>query len=296
MKTLKFILAAIFVSGLVSVAVAQDKVVTVNSDGSYSVIEYPVDKEVTVSLMPSASLHGGKGTARVMRTSNGTKVWFDVNGLPSTTSSYYAYAVDPSGTPTLLGPINVTNGVATAEFTTPMDQFMLVVSPAQGLTGLTSSNVIFTSEVPSGYTVVPRRVMNTPVSAVAGVSVVKYDVPLLNVSSFGRDARTVKLHFDDTQYKGLDAKAHIHRHDDGMTTVRMEFDDLKKIPANSRFVLWAYSPDGTYTKLGQIYNSGRHDNMVIDAKTSLNDFGLLLTAEESDVTVPTGRSWSVFRL
>ena len=295
MNTLKFILAAIFVSGLLSVAVAQDKVVTVNSDGSYSVIEYPVGKEVTVNLMPSASLHGGKGTARVMRTTDGTKVWFDVNGLPTTTSSYYAYAVDPAGTPTLLGPLTISNGVATAEFTTPMDQFMLVVSPAQGLTGLTSSNVIFTSEVPTGYTVVPRRVMDAPVSAVAGVSVVKYDVPLLNVPSFGQDARTVKLHFDG-QYKGLDAKAHIHRHDKGMTTVRMEFDDLKKIPANSRFVLWAYGPDGTYTKLGQVYNSGRHDEMTINAETPLTDFGLLLTAEESEVTVPTGRIYSVFRL
>ena len=296
MNTLKFILAAIFVSGLLSVAVAQDKVVTVNSDGSYSVIEYPVGKEVTVNLMPSASFTGGKGTARVMRTSDGTKVWFDVNGLPSTTSGYYAYAIDPAGTPTLLGPLTITNGIATAEFTTPMDQFMLVVSPAQGLTGVTSSNVIFTSEVPAGYTVIPRRVVNAPVSAVAGVSVVKYDVPLLNVPSFGKDARTVKLHFDGTPYKGLDAKAHIHRHDKGMTTVRMEFDDLKKIPANSRFVLWAYSPDGTYTKLGQIYNSGRHDDMTINAETSLTDFGLLLTAEESEVTVPTGRSFSVFRL
>jgi len=259
------------------------------------VIEYPVGKEITVNLMPSASIKGGKGIARVMRSTDGTKVYFDVSGMPSTVSNYYAYAVDPSGTPTLLGPLNISNGVATAEFTTPMDQFMLVLSPTEGLTGVTSSNVVFTSEVPSGYTVIPRRT-STPVAAVAGVSMTKYDVPLLNVPSFGTDARTVKLSFDGTDYKGLSAKAHIHRHDKGMTTVRMEFDDLKKIPANSRFILWAYSPDGTYTRLGQIYNSGRHDKMTIDAETPLTDFGLLLTAEESEVTVPTGTVYQVFRL
>ena len=64
-----------------------------------------------------------------IRSADGTKVRFDVNGLPTTVTSYHAYAVDPTGTPTYLGPLTVTNGVAKAEFSTPMNQFMLVVSP-----------------------------------------------------------------------------------------------------------------------------------------------------------------------
>jgi hypothetical protein len=299
MNLVKSVLAAMLVSVFTSLVLAQDKVVTnkevvMHPDGSYSVIEYPVGQEVTVNLLPSATLNGAKGMARVVRSTDGTKVYFDVSGLPTTTTSYYTYAVDPTGTPTLLGPLTVTNGVARAEFTTPMDKFMLVVSPAEGLTGVTADNVLFTSEVPSGYAIVPRRVVEGPVTAIAGSTLVKYDVPLLNVPSFGHDAKTVVLHWREGELKGLDAKAHIHRHDGEPTTVRMEFNDLKKVPAGKRFVLWTYSPDGQYTRLGQVYNFKNRDEATIDAKTTLDNFGLLMTVEDTEVTLPTSRIYSVF--
>ena len=55
------------------------KKVVVNPDGSYSVIEYPTNKEVVVTLLPSDGV-SSTGTARVMRTAAGTKVFFDVAG------------------------------------------------------------------------------------------------------------------------------------------------------------------------------------------------------------------------
>ena len=102
MNILKITLAAILVSLSASLLVAQDatvKTVVSNGDGTYSVIEYPVGKEVMVNLTPSGTITG-KGYAKIIRSADGTRVHFDVNGVPTTVSSYYAYAVDPSGATT----------------------------------------------------------------------------------------------------------------------------------------------------------------------------------------------------
>lgn len=294
MNKLKWLFPSILLFGITSMALAQDTVVTKNSDGTYTVIEYPPGKEVTVNLLPAGTFTG-KGSAKVVRSADGAKIVFDLAGLPAATTTYYAYAIDPSGTPTLLGPVKVADGVARAEFSTPMDKFMLVLSPSEGLTGITASNVILKSEIPAGFAAVPRTTAVGPVSAVAASTVTRYEVPLLNVSSFGKDARTVELDFDRGDLKGVEAKAHIHRHDDG-TTIRVEFDDLKKVSPTKRFVLWSYAPDGTYTRLGQIYNYKNRDEAKIEARTTLSDFGLLMTVEDSDVTVPTSTVWSVFRI
>jgi hypothetical protein len=59
-------------------------------------------------------------------------------------------------------------------------------------------------------------------------------------------------------------------------------------------VLWASSPDGQYTKLGEVWNTGKKDEAEIKAETTLNDFGLFMTAEDADVTIPTSRIYSTF--
>src|SRR5688500_6606193 len=132
--TSKFVrigLAAMLSLGLVGSALAQDTTkkteVIQHADGSYTVIEYPVGKEVSINLTPVTTVTGSKGMARVMRASDGTKVWVDLNGVPTTTTTMYAYAVDPAGTPTLLGPIKVEGGIAKAELMTLMNQLMLVL-------------------------------------------------------------------------------------------------------------------------------------------------------------------------
>ena len=273
---------------------AQDtkKEVIVNSDGSYTVIEYPVGKEVMVTLTPSTVVSTSKGMARVVRSADGTKVHFDLTGVPTTVTSYHAYAVDPAGTPTYLGPITFTNGVAKADFTTPLNQFMLVVSPNEGLTAIAPTNVVFQSAVPTGYAVVPKRVSENRVAQVAGDVRFKYDVPLLNISTFPDTEKEIKMKFSG-ELAGLEGKAYVDR-EDGTTKIKMKFDDMKKVPANKRFTLWTVSPDGKYTKLGQIVNAGDRSEAEIVSETSLTDFGLFITVEDAEVTVPTSRTYTVF--
>lgn len=273
---------------------AQDtkKEVVVNPDGSYTVIEYPVGKEVMVTLTPSSTVATAKGTAKVIRSTDGTKVYFDMSGVPATVTSYHAYAVDPAGATTYLGPITFTNGVAKAEFSTPLNQFMLVVSPNEGLTAVSPANVVFQSAVPTGYAVVPKRVSENRIAEVAGDVRFKYDVPLLNISTFPDTEKEIKMKFTG-ELKGLEGKAYIDR-EKGTTKIKMHFDDMNKVPANKRFTLWTVSPDGKYTKLGTIVHGGNREEAEIKSETALTDFGLFITAEDADVTVPTSRIYSVF--
>jgi len=272
------------------------KEVVVNADGSYTVIEYPVGREVAVSLLPSAGVAGAKGTARVVRSADGTRIVFDVAGMPLTAKSYYAYTVDPSGVPTMLGPLTVENGIAKGEFTTTMSQFMLVLSPLENVTAITPTNVMFTSEVPTGYTIVPRRVVGGPrqVVAVAGTSKMAYDVAMLNVPTWTNVARKANLEFG-SDYSGLKAEAEI-RPEKGVTKISLNMENMKRAPAGTRIVLWAVNNEGKYSKLGQVVNSGQRDDTTIKTETALTDFGLFMTVEAADVDLPSGRVYSVFRV
>lgn len=292
-----------FVLGMILNVAAQitKKEVVQNPDGSYTVIEYPVGKEVKVTLSPITTVTGSTGFARVVRAADSTKVWFDLSGVPDTTTSMYAYAVDPAGVPTLLGPITVEKGIAKAEFSTPLNQFMLVVSPNEGLTAIDATTPIFyRSDLPSGFAIVPKRVSENRVVAVAPsvvsrevtTTTASYEVPLLNVGTFGDTEREVKMKFSG-ELDGLEGKAYIKR-SKGATKVRMHFDDMNKVPKGKMFTLWTYSPDGQYTKLGHVINSGKKDEAAIKSETSLTDFGLFVTAEDAMVTIPTSRIYSVF--
>lgn len=299
MKTRFSLFACATVLALASIAFAQNtttataKKVVVNPDGSYTVIEYPVDKEVVVNLVPGASI-AGKGVVRVRRSADGTHLVFNMTGLPGDVSNYYAYAVDPAGAATFLGPITFTGGVGTATFDTPLNQFMVVLSPTEGLTTFDPTTaVMFRSDVPAGYTIVPRRVVgDTKAVAVAGTPASAYDVPMLNVHTFGDKTRELKIKFGG-DLQGLEGKAYL-TYKKGGTKVRMHFDDMNKVPKGQRFVLWAASPDGTYTRLGQVWNSGKKDEAEINTTTPLDDFGLFMTAETGEVTVPTSKIYSTF--
>lgn len=295
-KKLSVLLSMLVLTTCSAIVLAQDTTATktkvvVNPDGSYSVIEYPVGKEVVVNLVPGASIPG-KGTVHVMRTASGSHLVFDMSGVPADVTNYYAYAVDPSGAATFLGPITFTGGVAKTEFDTPLNQFMVVLSPTEGLTTIDpNSSIMFRSDVPTGYTIVPRRVVgDTKAAAVANTS--GYNVPVLNVPSFGDKTRELKIKFSG-DLQGLEGKAYL-TYKKGGTRVKMHFDDMNKVPKGQRFVLWAAAPDGTYTRLGQVLNSGKKDEAEINTTTALNDFGLFMTVENADVTVPTGTVWSTF--
>ena len=286
-----FLLAVSF-----SLAVYTQETVTkvvVNPDGSYSVIEYPTNKEVVVTLLPSDGV-SSRGTARVMRTMAGTKVFFDVAGAPADWKNVYAYAVDPTGSTTMLGPIEFSNGVGKAEFTTPMAKFMLVVSPAEGLTNYSpTTTYVFRSEVPKGYAIVPRAITDTTKAVASSQPVTSsYEVPMLGVPKFNGKTTEVRVNFQG-DLKGLEGKAYL-KPKGGKTTIKMRFADMRKAPMNKRFVLWASGPDGSYTKLGQVINTGARDEAEIRSETAMADFGLMLTVEDVDVDRPTSTIYSPF--
>ncbi|MGI8884817.1 MAG: hypothetical protein ACR2IA_11320 [Pyrinomonadaceae bacterium] len=268
-----------------------------NTDGSYSVIEYPVGKEVTVELTP-LSMAGAKGSARVMRMADGTKVYVDLNGVSGDAQSLYVYAVDPSGMPTLLGPVMVENGLAKAEFSTPMNQFMVILSPNEGLTTIDPMTpVIFRSEVPQGYAVVANRPSSSvsdkqQVAASVPVSSV-YNVPLLGVSGFKKGETEIRVNFAG-ELTGLKGKAYVDNSKQGLTKIKMRFDDMKMAPKQKRYVLWAVSPTKEYTKIGQVINAGERQESEIRGETALTDFGLFVTVEDKDVLQPTGTIYAPF--
>ncbi len=268
-----------------------------NADGSYSVIEYPVGKEVTVELSP-LSMAGAKGSARVMRMADGTKVYLDLNGLTGDAKSFYAYAVDPSGMPTLLGPVMIENGLAKAEFSTPMNQFMLLLSPNEGLTTIdTTTPVVFRSTVPQGYAVVANRPSSSvseekQVAGSVPVSSV-YNVPLLGVSGFEKGETEIRVNFSG-ELQGLKGKAYIDNSKQGLTKIKMRFDDMKLAPKQKRYVLWAVSSEKEYTKIGQVINNGNRQESEIRGETALTDFGLFVTVEDKDVLQPSGTIYAPF--
>lgn len=274
------------------------KKVVQNADGSYTVIEYPVGKEVMVDLMPTDRKMTAKGMARVLRNADGTTVNLDLNGLDS--SNYYVYAVDPMGKTTFLGPVTGENGMAKTSFTTPLNQFMLVLSPTEGLTTIgNDTTVAFRSAVPTGYAVVNNSV-TSPVGMekqVAGSQEVSstYNVPLLGVSGLEKGETEIRINFSG-DLQGLKGKAYIDNSKQGVRKIKMRFDDMKMAPKDKRYVLWAVSPENTYTKIGQIINAGMRQEAEIRGETALNDFGLFVTVEDKDVTQPTSTIYSTFSL
>lgn len=267
-----------------------------NADGSYTVIEYPIGKEVTVDITPTDSAMTAKGMARVMRGDAETMVDLDLTGLDAS-SNYYVYAVDPMGKTTFLGPVKSENGMAKTSFKTPINQFMLVLSPTENLTSVGSDTMVtFRSAVPKGYAVV-----NNTTSAVgdekqvAGSQMVAstYDVPLLGISGLEKGETEIRINFSG-ELQGLKGKAYINNSKEGVTKIKMRFDDMKLAPKEKRFVLWAVSADKKYTKLGQVINTGKRQESEIRSESALKDFGLFVTMEETDVTEPTGKIYSTF--
>lgn len=268
-----------------------------NPDGTYSVIEYPVGKEVMVELTPSAEmLNAAKGTARVMRTDSETTVNFDLAGAGD--ANYHAYAVDSTGAVTYLGPVSSQTAGAKAAFKTSLNQFMLVLSPNEGLTTIDNTTpVVFRSSVPKGYAVVANRTTaptgdEKQIAATQTVSST-YEVPLLGVSGFEKGETEIRINFSG-ELEGLKGKAYLDNGKAGLTKIKMRFDDMKMAPKQKRYVLWTVSPEKEYTKIGQVINNGSRAEAEIRGETALKDFGLFVTVEEKDVATPTGKIYSTF--
>lgn len=261
-----------------------------NPDGTWTVIQYPSDKEVVVDFTPSQTFSTAKGRARIIRAADGTKIALDLSGLPADAAAMNLYAVDPFGKVTMVGPVTFTNGVAQQTYTTTLDRFMLVLSPEANLTAYAPDTAYaFRSAVPQGFAVVPlSRAEGEKVAATTTAGAASaYNAPMLNIPSFNRGSDTevkVKLAGSLT---GSRVNFNILPRKDGPTVIHARFHELKESPAGQVYVLWAVSPDNKYTKLGQVVNTGKRNEAEIKSETTLTDFGLLVTLQPEGET-PAG--------
>jgi hypothetical protein len=270
-----------------------------NPDGTYSVIEYPVGKEVTVQFTPTTMVPGAHGIAKVMRSADGTAIHLDLTGFTGDANNYNLYAVDPTGSVSLLGPITVNKGIASFETTTPLNQFMMVLSPDSDLTAINpDTHVVLRSAVPEGLAVIPLGSSGEHDGAPVGERVAArtsnnarpaYDVPMLGIPGYRRGTDTeLKIRLAGPM-TGSRANVSLEPRKDGPTTIKMRFHSLKNAPADQVYVLWAVSPDNKYTRLGQVVNTGERNEAQIQTETDLTDFGLFITAEPvGEGAAPTG--------
>lgn len=274
-----------------------------NPDGTWTVVEYPVNKEVTVTLTPYG-IANATGNAIIHRMGDSTAINLNLAGLSTDVSNLNLYAVDPLGKATLLGPVPVSNGTATFNTTTPLNKFMLVLSPDADLTSITpQTNVVFRSAVPQGFAVIPvaqsgpkdgapigERVSATTTAGATPV----YNAPMLGIPNFRRGTDTkLKVHFPAL----ADSRANIfiEPRKDGPTEIKLRFHSLKRVPANTRLVLWAVGPDNTFVRLGQVINTGERNEAQIQSETNLQDFGLIVTMEDADSAPhPAGQVYATF--
>jgi len=289
---------ALLLSAAAAVASAQTKTVTTveRPDGTYSIVEYPVGKEVGVTLNP-ISIPGAAGTMTVLRDSSGTTIKVNLHGLPPEVTSLNLYAVDPDGVATLIGPVPVTEGSGVLTTTAQLDKFMIVASPETIVTYTPETKIYFKSAVPEGFAVVPfrRHPRDEQVGAVSTSGETSaYNVPMLNIPAY-RTGKDTKLKVDFAgEMEGARANVFIEPHKDGRTEINFRFHDLKEAPRGQIYTVWAVSPDNQFEKLGQILNSRGRNEAEIKAETSLPDFGLLVTMEGTGAVVrPAGRrvSW-----
>jgi len=268
-----------------------------NPDGTWTVIEYPANREVTVEFGPSTLIPTARGRAIVHRMADHTMVNLDLSGLSGDVTSYNLYAVDAAGIPTLLGPVTVKNGIATQQFTTPLNRFMLVLSPEGNLTTIAADTpVLFRSAVPQGFAVIPLSSRDREDGAAVGekVSAVSssgatpsYAAPMLNIPGMKRgDDAQIKVNFAGAM-TGARANINVEPRKDGPTMITARFHELKEAPAGKVYVLWAVSPDNKFVKLGQIVNTGGRNEAEIKSETALPDFGLLVTLED-EISEPHG--------
>jgi len=274
-----------------------------NPDGTYTVIEYPVGKEVQIMMTP-VGLAKSKAVGTILRDDAGTKVILNLTDVPADVSAVNVYAVDDTGTVTSLGPVVLANGTGKFSTTTPLSKFMIIAAPDESLTAYDpNTKIYFRSAVPEGFAVIPHTTnpvgenvsaSTAPVTTPASV----YTVPMLNIPAYKKgDDTKMKLNFSGP-LAGTRANVFITPHKDGRTEVRLRFHELKEAPAGKVFTSWAVSPDNTFVKLGQILNTGGRNEAEIKSEVPLKDFGLLVTMEDANVTItnPLGPSIGVVEI
>jgi len=259
-----------------------------NDDGTYTVIEYPVGKEVKINLTP-VTVPGANGIATILRDDTGTTIKLNLTGLPADMKTINLYAVDNDGAVTLLGPITVAQGTGTLEASTALNKFMLVASAEPNLTAYNPETVFFRSAVPEGFAVIPHTTNPVGEKVAASTADVSspasaYTVPMINLPAYKKgDDTKMKIKFSGAM-TGARANIFITPRKDGPTEVRLRFHELKEAPAGKIFTAWAVSPDNKFVKLGQVVNTPERNEAEIKSEVALADFGLFITMEDANGT------------
>ena len=322
-KGISILAAALLILSTAAVAAAQTTVTTTpttvvtqtpttvtktvqNPDGTYTVIEYPVGKEVQLTLNP-VTLTNSKGVATILRDDNGTKIILNMTDIPADVSAMNLYAVDDTGAISSLGPVVIANGTGKFSGTTPLSKFMLVAAPDDSLTVYDpNTKVFFRSAVPQGFAVIPHTTSPTGETVAAtstpGTTPAStLTVPMLNIPAYKKgDDTKIKVNFTGAM-TGARANVFIEPKKNGKETeVTMRFHELKEAPTGQTYILWAVSPDNQFTKLGQIVNTKGKNEAEIKANTTLPDFGLLVTMEDvgalKTIVVPAGPRLGIIQI
>ena len=260
-------------------------------DGTFTVIEYPLKKEVKVTLNP-VTLTNSKGIATILRDDDGTRVVLNLSDLPADVTAVNLYAVDDAGVVTSLGPVAITNGAGTFNATTPLTKFMLIAAPDAALTAYdTNTKVFFRSAVPEGFAVIPHTtapVGETVAATAASVETTPataYTVPMLNIPAYktGDDTK-IKMNFSGA-LTGARANVFITPQQGAATKVKLRFHDLKEAPAGKVFNVWAMGPDNSFAKIGQVASTGKNNEAQIESEVTFADFGLFITMEDANATL-----------
>ena len=268
---------------------------TQHPDGTYTIVEYPLKKEVKVMLNPVA-LKNSKGIATILRDDDGTRVILNLSDVPADVTAVNLYAVDHTGAITSLGPVAIANGTGTFNATTPLSKFMLIAAPDAALTAYDpNTTIFFRSAVPEGFAVIPHTTAPVDEKVAATGAVVAtpanaYTVPMLNIPAYEKgDDTKIKVNFSGA-LTGARANVFITPNKGGATKVKMRFHELKDAPAGKVFNVWAVSPDNTFVKIGQVVNTGGKNEAEIQSEVALPDFGLLVTMEDASaaITNPIG--------
>lgn len=284
----------------VATATPQAIIIGHPQDDTWAVIEYPKGQEVIVELNPTAMTPTAKGTARVIRSNDETTINLEVTGLTGDATSYQVYAVDSLGNATLLDTLTVTDGSGSLSAKTVLNKFMLVVSPEADLTAIgPETNVTLRSSVPGGFNAVPRP--SGEAESQEGVKVAlrteptatespEYNVPLLGINSLKRGSDLRMGARFANGYEGARANVNVKPRKTGSTEIKVRLHDLKQAEDGTRYLLWALTPDNSYTMLGQVTRANKPREAKVDAVTPLTDFGLFITAESTDAapSSPTG--------
>jgi hypothetical protein len=299
--------AVMLTLAIATIALAQETTTTVqktvvqNPDGTYTIIEYPVKKEIKITLNPVNT--AGTGMATILRDDTGTRIKVNLTKIPADVTALTLYAVDDTGAITALGPVAIANGTGELAVTTPLSKFMLVASPETALTAYDpNTKVFFRSAVPEGFTVIPVRssaegekvaavaAPTTPTTVVtpSGAVATTYTAPLLGVPGFKKgDDTKIKVDFSGA-LEGARANVFIQPEKGGATKVNIRFHDLKEAPAGQKFIVWAVGADGAFQKLGEIVNTGGKNEAELKTETALADFGLVVTMESAIGDKPVG--------